>query len=405
MNVITRMLSAIAAIALTALFLAPVRAGETPGTTIVRVIRNGKVIAEREVGGHGSSTAAKRGEAGNRDIFVLGTAYIFANLGDTLEFKQFVGGPTDVATISVTGASPVPPGSPNTVTAPPGQNAIIFVRAEKIGINVIDAHGTSTSGADNHFIVSISNDQSLKGMCYVLGYCEKCTESPFYLIPIGSTVDNVRMSHQHDATDYLVSMSQPSCSTCSAGFDGTGLLPSLGIKRYHRYIDSDWHGSFGPGVFSNYDVMLNLFGPNQAELFDPQNNFALDFSDGNSSGVYINNSHLAVRDLRLYDAGQALTSNQANAATAVLTTLQGQTYTFEIFTIDGAATGNFHGRLTRIADRNGNALSVAYADPVTATDAQLNFDRSRLWRIATVTDAYGLNATFSYTRSSGQWVV
>src|SRR5262249_33025450 len=72
---------------------------------------------------------------------------------------------------------------------------------------------------------------------------------------------------------------------------------------------------------------------------------------------------------------------------------------------DGAASGNFQGRLTKIADRNNNAITLTYADPVSATDAQLNYDRSRLWRIATVTDAYGLSASFTYTHANGLWVI
>src|SRR5206468_1045278 len=115
-----------------------------------------------------------------------------------------------------------------------------------------------------------------------------------------------------------------------------------------------------------------------------------------------------IRDLWLFDSAHDLAPDAASAATAVLTQHDGVTYTFEIIRTepDTNMPDSYHARLVRIADRNGNATTIAYqfSNP-NAIDAALGFDRSRLWLINTVTDAYGLSAGFSYIFADGQWVV
>jgi len=60
-----------------------------------------------------------------------------------------------------------------------------------------------------------------------------------------------------------------------------------------------------------------------------------------------------------------MTPNQANAATAVLTTHNGWKYSFEVFSRDSAhlnvsdpALQERYARLTKIEDRNGNAITI-----------------------------------------------
>jgi len=223
--------------------------------------------------------------------------------------------------------------------------------------------------------------------------------------PNKSMIDNVQLSYFHYATDYSITNELAGCKTCSAPASGVGRLPSLTIQRVHRYKDVDMQGSFGPGVFCNYDFRLNLYAPNIAEFWDPMQRFAIDLSDSGSTGIYGNVSHQAIRHMRLLDSGGNLTANQALAATAILTEHDGHTYTFQIFSTT-PGSGNYQGRMIRSADRNGNAVSINYVDVnPQASDEELQYDRSRLWRIASVSDAYGLTATFNYQAMFGQWVV
>jgi RHS repeat-associated protein len=225
-----------------------------------------------------------------------------------------------------------------------------------------------------------------------------------------SIVDNVQLIHQHFATDYSIPGAPVVCKTCSAMPGDEGMLPSLAIQRIHRYKDIDLRGSFGPGVFMGYDLRLTLESEHDsAEFWDPAERYALDLTDpdanGVEDGIYLNEAHSAIKDLRLYDITSALTSDELQARTAVLTTHDGMAYTFELFTVEPEPTVNYHGRLIRQADRNNNAIVIAYLYPVASTDDALGYDRNRLFQIATVTDAYGLSASFQYTWANGGWVV
>ena len=58
-------------------------------------------------------------------------------------------------------------------------------------------------------------------------------------------------------------------------------------------------------------------------------------------------------------------------------------------------------------DRNGNSVVISYQLAAATPDAALGVDRSKLWKVASVTDAYGRSAIFSYhaARKDGRWVV
>jgi RHS repeat-associated protein len=226
--------------------------------------------------------------------------------------------------------------------------------------------------------------------------------------PGASYVDNVRLGHRHSASDYAInSVDGMGCSSCGASGEVGGTLPSLKIKRIHRYDNIDWHASFGPGVFSAYDLSLTLSAAsNTAELFDPSMDVELELDDSGNTGVYLDLTYSAVRDLRLFDAEGLPTNSESTAATAVVTRHDGQTDTFEIFTLESGITSNYSGRLVRRADRNGNAIVITYvnSDPKTS-DATLGYDRGKLWRIASINDGLGKTASLTYGFADGQWVI
>jgi RHS repeat-associated protein len=105
-----------------------------------------------------------------------------------------------------------------------------------------------------------------------------------------SVLDNASFNYHHTAYDYrsaIMPSGSTGCSSCGGGADGVKaagaaqVMPLL-VERRHRYRDqANWQSSFGPGVFSNFDMQLALYASNltsggtasayapTVELFDP----------------------------------------------------------------------------------------------------------------------------------------
>ena len=139
-----------------------------------------------------------------------------------------------------------------------------------------------------------------------------------------------------------------------------------------------------------------------------------EYATGTLDGVYHDDdpygqrSFRQLKEIRLLDAANAVTKDQAAAKTAVLTTLDGDVLTFAVFRTDtDPATTERVARLTSWADRNGNALTFTYTYAVTTDPAAAGGDLQKLWWINTVTDPYGRVATVHYkaTQAAGRWVV
>ncbi|HYE08174.1 MAG TPA: hypothetical protein VEL07_21860, partial [Planctomycetota bacterium] len=218
-------------------------------------------------------------------------------------------------------------------------------------------------------------------------------------------VDNHQMTYTHHAWDYAVDAPE-GCTSCgSAETGGIGSLPRLMLQRIHRYRDLDRPSSFGPGVYLGYDITLDCASRGStntiASLFDPRERSATQLTDPNADGVYEDAKHQAVKWLRFYNATGVQVAHHKLATTAQVRTHEGSTYHFALIRVssDSAATERV-GRLTSIADRNGHAITVAYAFAVNATDVALGYERVRLWQIATITDAYGKVASFTYRVAS-----
>ena len=102
-----------------------------------------------------------------------------------------------------------------------------------------------------------------------------------------SDVNNSSFNYHHTAYDYRSpDLPLTGCPSCGGGGGLEATQPAgLMIERIHRYGDLRW-SSFGPGVYSNYDVQLELYGDYQptAELFDPQLNWPLQLTVAGPSG-------------------------------------------------------------------------------------------------------------------------
>lgn len=281
--------------------------------------------------------------------------------------------------------------------------------------------GVSPGGTGN----LTSGCQNQQKHCHCDATCENCcTRGRDITIPsnekcpdgytqVGSTIINMNMTWIGEGTDYETS-APAGCPSCGGAVSGAGKLPALRIMRYHRYRNLYQPSSFGPGVFLNYDVTLSLHkAPVGSAILvnDPAASSSMVLFDdysGSSNGIYEDAAGSAVEGLRLYDASDNIVVDQALAVKGVLTAWSGEKYVFEIFRLSSdPATANRFGRLSKVLDRNGNAITVEHAFAYDADDATLGFDRMNLWKISSVTDAYGRMATFTYraTPVGGQWAI
>jgi RHS repeat-associated protein len=213
---------------------------------------------------------------------------------------------------------------------------------------------------------------------------------------MGSRINIHQMTHIHDAEDYRIDLPE-GCASCGGGAGAsTGRLPTLMLQRLHRYHDIDFPSSFGPGVFLNYNISLTcrtVQDISSVVLFDPRGQSPITLVDLNSNGVYTDDYHSLIAHLRFYDDQGSPAGGYSTAATAVATGHNGFSYAFEMIRDNN---GRRFGRLTRIADRNGQGITISYRYVRDASNDELSDDRSRLWQIRTIIDAYGNTAKPHY---------
>ncbi len=222
-----------------------------------------------------------------------------------------------------------------------------------------------------------------------------------------SVINNNMLSWVHFGHDYVPPVAIAlggGCKPC--GTAATGLtdlpdgatLPSLQIDRIHRPMDGGGYSlaGFGPGVFSNYDIRLSMWhdmpGRGDVVFFQqPTWETGIQFDRSPSSlDFYSSLPANTMSSLRFYDAGGSQVGTWDTAATAVITSFEGQTWSFDVF------GGN--ARVTRIADRNDNAITITYQRAIADGGGAW-----QLYPIASVTDAYGRTATFTYAYKPFGW--
>jgi RHS repeat-associated protein len=240
----------------------------------------------------------------------------------------------------------------------------------------------------------------------------------------GSRANNVSWTYYHDAFDYETdaSLKTADCGACGCSTPSVDQLPGqmqrLRIKRLLRphlgYVVS----SFGPAMFGTFDAKIRWFPGNtpRVDVFDiesdvqPLSMVEISAADGDNAvdGVFHDVVGRQNKDLRLIDANGNPTSQAVPGAIAILTRQTGERLIFEMInTQPSGSAAVLDGRLIRSEDRNHNAEVVSYVFGATATDTQLSNDRTRLWQISSLTDPYGVAASFQYGNQqvSGRWVV
>lgn len=226
------------------------------------------------------------------------------------------------------------------------------------------------------------------------------------ITPLTSRVENPQLSHIHTATDFQSAGGASGCGPCGASAGaGGGITTELRIDRIHRYADFTRPGSFGPGVFSNLDIQLTLWNHGEAgEIWDPSAASPIPLTR-TGVGACADQKRSAIAGLRLLAADGTTQVDADDAVTAVATQHDGTQWVFEVVQAGLGGDADRQGRLIAIRDRAGNALSITYAFPASASDADLGNARARLLEMAAVTDQRGRTVTFAYGWTCGQPVV
>ena len=217
-------------------------------------------------------------------------------------------------------------------------------------------------------------------------YPSQSTEA--LLVESQSYIDTLRMIHHHPALDYQSSS-------------------GLSVRRVHRYRDQYQISSYGPGVFSNFDVYLwgsvsnDPAKSDHLNLFHPFDRVVTRLRiQKNEGDVYTDYRTDAIEGLRLYaegpdEARTTIVKKLVDAKSAEITSYTGRVYLFEMIELsDSASSKNIHGRLISVKDESGNeGFRISYAyDENTLPD-----DRARvgLFMIDTVSDG-PTDLEFSY---------
>ncbi|MEM7670730.1 MAG: LamG-like jellyroll fold domain-containing protein, partial [Pseudomonadota bacterium] len=194
--------------------------------------------------------------------------------------------------------------------------------------------------------------------------CKTCDSSSQYMLSGGSQggeltvscdmltkgkslIDNLGFNYHHYATDYGVGRGSADCGSCASGLSSGGGLMELLIERRHRSRNMTEYGSFGPGVYTNYDTKLFLNevdGGLQLDIFDPRelrSKRLTDVIDGDAlDGQFVDHRNNSVREARLLDALNALTTNLNNAVAVEVEAYNGYVHRFELIDLAGDTTDN-----------------------------------------------------------------
>ena len=109
-----------------------------------------------------------------------------------------------------------------------------------------------------------------------------------------SLIDNVKLNHIHWADEYLAPLGGGAgCAPCGDSGGVSSPVPTLGLRRIHRFREVAFRSSFGPGVFLNLDKQLALTLINAdsgvikcVDYFDPEVKSFLRFVESETPGLF-----------------------------------------------------------------------------------------------------------------------
>jgi RHS repeat-associated protein len=196
----------------------------------------------------------------------------------------------------------------------------------------------------------------------------------------------------------------------------------IGLLRLHRPVDFSVNGSFGPGVFTNFDktLFLSMDGNgevNNAELFDPATTVRKTYHRGTlgmpgmpgpdyaklipDMSYSLPGARESLKSITLLNSSMnPITTN--NVSFVSFKAYDNSEIVFKVFDIgeSGARTG----KVSKITSSFGASTTITYK---TWTTAELAASPTRALQVDKVTDRYGKELVYSYlpTQQSGTWVV
>ncbi|MCM8531743.1 MAG: PA14 domain-containing protein, partial [Lentisphaeraceae bacterium] len=205
-----------------------------------------------------------------------------------------------------------------------------------------------------------------------------------------SYIDIMTYSYVHDAVDFQVEKGNPACTTCG-GSAPSSSVPTLKLERFHKYREMSTSGSFGPGVFSNFDKRLTLYEVN--------GKVQIDYSNGTDTimrryflqnGVFVDTFTRSTDRLELYNEANQKVTDLGAAVTAKIFDFHGEVLSFQIFEEDELTKA---GRLVSELDRRGYGIHLLYEISDPSEDVSNYLSK---YKIATAKDNNNRVLSFSY---------
>ncbi|QNN21559.1 hypothetical protein HED60_04475 [Planctomycetales bacterium ZRK34] len=166
----------------------------------------------------------------------------------------------------------------------------------------------------------------------------------------GSLIDNFTYNYHHFGYDYRLGRTGSGCTSCGAGGASRDKLLNLQLQRRHRSRDMTQVGSFGPGIFSEYDFRAHVYPVNgglQLDLFDPGLTAPLRLVDGLNGdvadGVFVDQRNKRVKEARLLDNSGQITSTLIGATKIRVYSFNGTKHDFELMDLDSTYSGSPNG--------------------------------------------------------------
>ncbi|MCM8539997.1 MAG: PA14 domain-containing protein, partial [Lentisphaeraceae bacterium] len=203
-----------------------------------------------------------------------------------------------------------------------------------------------------------------------------------------SYIDNLTYSYMHDAIDYSSVSSAKGCEPCGTS-SPKGYVVPLELYRLHKFREMSQRGSFGPGVFSNFDIYMTLFQLNGKPAVDVY--FAADITNRRyflQNGKFFDTFTRTSKSLTLYKEDGSETTDFALAKTATVATFKGESFNFEIFQEDETT---YKARIISRVDRNNKAISFTYIHAIDST-----VDPEDKFKLLTISDANNKTLIFEY---------
>ena len=210
-------------------------------------------------------------------------------------------------------------------------------------------------------------------------------------------------------------LSSGGCSSCGgAASEIDSSQENLSNQLYRAWLPTERTeiGSFGPGIFSQFDSKLQVSSGSNGNsivflnIVAGQSFYFVDGLDGDTQdGVFQDLRNKSAREIRMVNSSGATVTSPSAATEMIVTHWSGAKEKFQTIDLDPDTQATaYAGRLQKRIDRAGRELTVAYKS---WTQAEIDASPSRQWQIDTVVDSFSNQLSFTYdtAQHGGRWCV